>query len=155
MKTIIIAYASMSGNTEKMADYIAEGIREEGYEVELKSSLRTSVKDLLKYEGILLGAYSWGGVPDEFIGLYNELAEVDLNGKKAAAFGSGDSKYRNHFGIAVNLINEKLQERGAEVILEGLKMNLAPEGNDIERCKDFGRQFVKKLNQEKQAEKSL
>lgn len=145
MVTIVIAYASMSGNTEQMANYIADGIREEGYVAELTSSLTMSAKDLQNYDAILLGAYSWGGVPEEFIDLYNELADVDLNGKKAAAFGSGEKIYRGHFGIAVDLIIERLQECGAEVTMEGLKVDLAPKGSDIEKCREFGRQFARKL----------
>ncbi|RLB18603.1 MAG: nitric oxide synthase, partial [Deltaproteobacteria bacterium] len=36
MKKVLIAYGSRTGNTEKMAEYIAEGIRFSGNDVELR-----------------------------------------------------------------------------------------------------------------------
>ena len=47
MKKILIAYESRTGNTEQMAEYIAEGVRMNGGEVDLKklSSVK-SEKDL-------------------------------------------------------------------------------------------------------------
>ncbi|MFS8630049.1 MAG: flavodoxin domain-containing protein, partial [Bacillales bacterium] len=97
-------------------------------------------------EGIILGAYTWddGALPDEFKDLYDEMDEIDLTGKKAAAFGSGDSGY-DHFCGAVDLLIEKLQERGAEVVMEGLKVEMSPSDEDIEKCKEFGRKFVHQL----------
>ena len=68
------------------------------------------------------------------------MDEIDLTGKKAAAFGSGDSGY-DHFCGAVDLLIEKLQERGAEVVMEGLKVEMSPSDEDIEKCKEFGRKL--------------
>ena len=50
MKKILIAYESRTGNTEQMAEYIAEGVRMNGGEVDLKklSSVK-SEKDLQGY----------------------------------------------------------------------------------------------------------
>ena len=36
MKKVLVAYVSRTGKTEKMAEYIAEGIRFSGNEAELK-----------------------------------------------------------------------------------------------------------------------
>lgn len=144
MEKVIIVYASMSGNTEVMADLIAEGIKETGWEVELKDANFVRAEDLLLYDGILLGAYSYDGLPDEILDIYDELAFIDLKGKKAAAFGSGDKMYEV-FGIAVDQLIEQLQNSGADVVLEGLKVELTPTGKDIERCKEFGREFINKL----------
>lgn len=144
MGKILIVYASMTGNTQSMAKYIAEGVKEAGYPVEVKDAVMTNVEELPKYDGILIGAYSWDGVPDEILDIYDGLAEIDLKGKKAAVFGSGDSMY-DEFCIAVDEVAKQLQKCGANVVLEGLKVELAPEGDDIERCKEFGRQFVQTL----------
>jgi flavodoxin I len=145
MKKIIVAYASMSGNTELMARYITEGIKESNYEVCLKDALQINVEDLSDYAGIVLGTYSWDGIPDEFLDIYDGIENLDLTGKKAAVFGSGDTMYLEYC-IAVDEAIMQLKKSGAEIVLEGLKVELTPIGDDIERCIEFGRQFVKILN---------
>ena len=47
--------------------------------------------------------------------------------------------------MAVDILIEKLQERGA-VVLEGLKVELTPEDEDVEKCLQFGAEFVKHLS---------
>ena len=44
MKKVIVAYVSRSGNTEKMAEYIAEGARFLGHDVDLKKSATSKAK---------------------------------------------------------------------------------------------------------------
>lgn len=46
----------------------------------------------------------------------------------------------------MDILIEKLQERGAEVVLEGLKVELTPEDEDIEKCLQFGIDFIKYLS---------
>jgi len=48
MKKVLIAYESRTGNTEKMAEYIAEGIRMGGNVVELKKTNTLKKADELK-----------------------------------------------------------------------------------------------------------
>ncbi|ALS20638.1 MULTISPECIES: flavodoxin [Paenibacillus] len=143
MANILMVFASMTGNTEDMADAIAEGIREAGEELVVKSVLDTNTNELEAYDGIILGAYTWGDgeLPDEFLDFYEEMDEYSLSGKKAAVFGSCDSSYAQ-VGAAVDILVEKLRERGAEVVLDGLKIELSPSADEKEQCKEFGRRFA-------------
>lgn len=136
----------MTGNTEEMAEAIAEGVREQGIELDVKEVLDAVAVELEQYDGILLGAYTWGDgeLPDDFLDFYDELDDVDLTGKKAAVFGSCDSSYEK-YGAAVDILIEKLQERGAEVVLEGLKVELTPTNEEKQLCIAFGRNFAKQL----------
>ncbi len=136
----------MTGNTEEMAEAIAEGVREQGIELDVKEVLDAVAVELEQYDGILLGAYTWGDgeLPDDFLDFYDELDDVDLTGKKAAVFGSCDSSYEK-YGAAVDILIEKLQERGAEVVLEGLKVELTPTKEEKQLCIAFGRNFAKQL----------
>ncbi len=146
MAKIIMIFASMSGNTEEMATHIADGVQEAGEEIEVVDIMSgPSASALEQYEGILLGAYTWGDgdLPDDFLDFYDDMDEIDLTGKKAAVFGSCDSAYPK-YGAAVDILIEKLQERGAEVVLDGLKVELTPEDDDIVACQNFGKEFVKK-----------
>lgn len=149
MSEIIIIYASMSGNTEEMADEIAKGVQEAGMEPVMKSVLDVNASQLLQYQGIILGAYTWGDgeLPDEFLDFYKEMDELDLTGRKAAVFGSADSSYPL-FGAAVDTLITKLQERGAVNVQEGMKVELNPTESEKQECRDFGNQFVKHLLEE-------
>lgn len=141
----IIVYASMSGNTEDIASLIGEGMAQAGAEVEQKDILEVNAADLQEYDGILLGAYTWGDgdLPDEFLDFYDEMDTLKLAGKKAAVFGSCDSSYE-HRGRAVDLLNEKLKEIGADIVLDGLKIDLAPAAAEKEQCIQYGKSFVEK-----------
>ncbi|MGJ7035362.1 flavodoxin [Anoxybacillus eryuanensis] len=146
MSKVIMVFTSMTGNTEEMAEAIAEGVREQEIELDVKEVLEATATELEQYDGILLGAYTWGDgeLPDDFLDFYDELNDVDLTGKKAAVFGSCDSSYEK-YGAAVDILMEKLQERGAEVILDGLKIELTPTDEDKQLCIAFGRDFAKQL----------
>ncbi|MBE1443210.1 flavodoxin [Paenibacillus sp. OAS669] len=148
MSKIVMIFASMTGNTEAIADEIAEGIREAGGDVTQKYVMDSSGSELLQYDGILLGAYTWGDgeLPDEFLDFYEELDELDLCGKKAAVFGSCDSSYAE-YGAAVDTLTAKLQELGAEIALDGLKIELSPSQAEKELCRQYGVRFVEKLKE--------
>ncbi len=136
----------MTGNTEEMANLIKEGIIEENVEVDIKDSLQVFTEDLLNYDGILLGSYTWneGELPDEFLDFYEELNQLDLSGKISAAFGSGDKTYPD-FCRAVDILTNRLTELGSHVVHSGLKIEHFPDGEEREYCRRFGRQFADSL----------
>jgi flavodoxin I len=70
------------------------------------------------------------------------MNHIDLTGKKAAAFGSCDSSYPQ-YGAALDILTEKLREQGAVIVLEGLKVELTPDDEDIKNCQKFGWEFIK------------
>lgn len=143
--TNLIVYTSMTGNTEEIASLIREGIVQSGASVDQKDILETDVTELQKYDGILLGAYTWGDgdLPDEFLDFYEEMDTLHLAGKRAAVFGSCDSSYE-HWGRAVDLLIKKLTELGADIVLDGLKIDLAPTTAEKEQCIQYGKSFVEK-----------
>ena len=144
MAKVLVAYASLTGNTEEMAELIVEGIREEGGEAVLKAVTDCNAMEINSYEGVLLGAYTWGDgeLPDEFLDFYEEMDDLDLSTSKSAAFGSGDTGYEIYCG-AVDRIEEKLKERGANILQDSLKIEYGPSATEKEACRQFGRQFIK------------
>ncbi|MEM2056798.1 MAG: flavodoxin domain-containing protein [Thermoproteota archaeon] len=52
---ILVAYDSHTGNTEKMAEAVAEGARKAGAEVSLKKVSEVTVEDLLENDGFAFG----------------------------------------------------------------------------------------------------
>lgn len=147
MAKVLLVFASMTGNTEEMATLIEEGLQNEGIEVEKVEALDTKAEDMQNFESILLGAYTWGEgeIPDDFEDFYDEMAGIDLTGKGFAVFGSGDTAYPDFCG-AVDLIEAMITEKGGSLLLDGLKVELDPEGEDRERCIHFGMEFAKKIH---------
>ncbi|MBC8526703.1 MAG: flavodoxin [Candidatus Cloacimonetes bacterium] len=124
-KTILI-YGSTTGNTETLSEVVVEGLEQGGAEVTVKNVTEVSVNELEDYDLIVLGCSTWGEgeLQDDFIDFYDEMKSVSLTGKKAAVFGPGDSEmYPDSFCEAVDMLEDKLKKSGAEIIIEGLKVD--------------------------------
>ncbi|MFB5661139.1 flavodoxin [Alteribacillus sp. HJP-4] len=149
MAKIIILFASMSGNTEEMAEIIEENVTSCGHSVTKYHIDMDEVqpKELLSYDGILLGTYTWGDgdIPYEFEEFYDDLEEIDLTGKTAGVFGSCDSMYPI-YGGAIDTFGERFQSCGARLVLENLKVELTPEEQDVKRCREFAVAFASQLS---------
>ncbi|OZT11765.1 flavodoxin [Priestia aryabhattai] len=148
MAKILIGYASMSGNTEEIAYLLKHKIQSAGHEVHMEELELLDVQDLQAYDGILLGAYTWGNgdLPYEAEDFYDNLGEINLIGKKGATFGSGDRVYPE-FCAAVDLLEERLKKCGADIVCTGLKIEMAPEmEEDIRACEAFAVTFLNELN---------
>ncbi|WP_138754889.1 flavodoxin [Paenibacillus sinopodophylli] len=143
MSKVLVVYASMTGNTEEMAEAIAEGVKEAGAEVVLKEAFDASPAELNDYDAIIMGAYTWGDgeLPDEFIDFYEEMNSLDLSGKIAAAFGSGDTSYPIYCA-AVDMIEAKLKELGAKISAESIKFEYNASEDEKELGRSLGRQIA-------------
>lgn len=91
MALILVVYDSATGNTERMAELVAEGAREADAEVVLKTVEQTDVDELLDYDGIIAGTPTYYGLMsaplkellDESVKFHHQLA-----GKVGGAFTS-------------------------------------------------------------------
>jgi len=94
MPRAIIVYGSTTGSTELLAGYVAKGMNEAGVDVTVLNVTDVDVEELLDYDIIFLGSSTWGEgeLQDDFIGFYDDMEGLSLQGKKAAAFGPGDGQ---------------------------------------------------------------
>ncbi len=124
MSNTLIIYGTTMGNTEILAGKIDSVLKSREVETTMKNVTDASVNELSEYDVILLGSSTWGDgeLQDDFAVFYSDLEEVDLKGKKAAVFGPGDSSYEN-FCEAVNILEKRLKKCGAELLLDGLKID--------------------------------
>jgi flavodoxin I len=124
MSNTLIIYGTTTGNTEMLAGKIASVLKSVGVETTLENVIDVAVRELLEYDVILFGSPTWedGELQDDFADFYSDLERMDLKGKKAAVLGPGDSSYE-HFCESVNIIEEGLRKCGAELILDGLKID--------------------------------
>lgn len=146
MKKVLIAYDSRTGKTEKMAEYIAEGVRISGNEAVLKKiNTIKNEKEIQGYDGYLFGSPTYHremiGSMKTFLFL---VQKAQLEGKLGGAFGSythsGDAA-KQIFDTMENVFKMKMTDLGSFNLLEHLVD--ATEG--LRACQDYGRALGEKL----------
>lgn len=106
MERVLVGYFSMTGMTERMAQYIAEGIRMSGEEPTVrKISDIEKADDLVGYDGYVFGSPThFRDIPEPMKGFLTMARNADLRGKLAGAFGS-----YTHDGNAPAIILDTLE----------------------------------------------
>ena len=138
MAKVLIVYGSTTGNTENVANEIADILKDGGNAVTVLDAGKAAPANLCAgYDCVLFGCSTWGEetieFQDDFISLFDSFDSIGVSGVKAASFGCGDSSY-TYFCGAVDSICEKLGELGAKMIAPGLKIDGDPAdaSDDIE-----------------------
>ena len=143
MPEVLIIYDSHTGNTEKMAEAVAEGARSvAGVEVNLKYFAKPD--ELVKADAIIFGAPSYYHdmtIPIKQILEEAAKANVHLEGKIGAAFGSYGWSCE-----APKLILEILKNRfGMNIIEPELVVMYTPNQAKLEECKKLGKLVAEKI----------
>lgn len=130
MANVLIVYGSTTGNTEQVAKWIGAPLAALGHDVTVKNVVDASVDELGgDFDLTLLGVSTWGDeeieFQEDFAPFYEELDKARLKGMKVGLFGCGDSSYE-HFCGAVNLLEKKMEELGAVVVNEPLRIDGDP-----------------------------
>jgi len=134
MAKAILIYGTDTGNTEALSEPVVGGLTAGGMEVTVKDVGDASVNELANYDLIVLGCPSYGGeeedaedidnLVEDFHDFYDEMENISLSGKKSAVFGPGDSEqYPDTFCKAVDVLEERLKKCGAEVIVDGFRVD--------------------------------
>ena len=116
MENIGLFYGSDTGNTERMAESIAEKI---GDNVEVMDLHKLESEVMAKYNKLIFGAPTWydGELQSDWEEFFDKLDEIDFSGKTVAMFGLGDQYgYSEYFLDALGILHEKLIERGATIV---------------------------------------
>ena len=146
MKKVLIAYVSRTGKTESMANYIAEGLRIAGQEVDVKkiASIENE-KGVVGYDGYVFGCPTYH--KDMTSGMKQFLFKAEkanLTGKIGGAFGS-----HTHSGESAPMIFDTMQH-----VFKMDMTNLGPlnlteamaEGSEgMKACQDYGKALGEKL----------
>lgn len=144
---ITIVYETMWDATRRMAEGIAEGIKEVDKDVVVKlynvakTDKNDIITELFKSKAMLIGCSTVNkSIMSGTAAILGMIRGIGFKKKKAAAFGS-----YGWVGESIPMITEKLKEAKLEVVDDGLKLLWQPSDEDIEKCKEYGREFVKKL----------
>lgn len=141
MSKIIVAFWSQTGNTEKMAKLIAEGITEAGKEAEVAEISKVSLEGLKEATAFALGCPAMGAEVIEESEMEPFVTEVEkfVSGKKVALFGSygwGDGEWMRSW-------EERMTKAGAEIVGgEGVIAQEDPDNTAEKECIDLGKKLA-------------
>lgn len=146
MKKVMLAYVSRTGNTAKMADYIAEGVRFAGATAVIKKVAEIkNAKDLAGYDGYIFGCPTYHKDMTASMKTFLFIAEkANLTGKIGGAFGS-----HTHSGESGPMIADTMQyvfkmdlvDLGALSLTE----NILKTDEGLKACQDYGKNLGEKL----------
>jgi flavorubredoxin len=148
MRRVLIAYDSRTGHTEKMSEYVAEGIRMGGNQAELKKihSIKHE-KDLEGYDAYVLGCPTYhrdmtGGMKT-FLFL---MEKAKLEGKVGGAFGS-----YTHSGDAPSIIFDTMEYvfkmKMTKLGSFNLKEALVDKMEGARACQEYGKGIIARLEE--------
>jgi flavodoxin short chain len=136
MSKVAVVYWSGTGNTEMMANAVAEGARAKGAEVEIFTPAGFNSEIMDAYDAVAFGCPAMGAEvleESEFQPMFDDCA-AKLEGKKIALFGSwgwgGGEWMQNWAG--------QCREMGANLAADPVICPNQPEEETLSACRDLG-----------------
>ncbi|HJC39588.1 MAG TPA: flavodoxin [Candidatus Mediterraneibacter faecigallinarum] len=139
--SVSVVYWSGTGNTQAMAEAVAEGIREGGAEAVLLEVGNADAAALAGENAFALGCPSMGAeqLEESEMEPFVEALEPLVSGKRILLFGSygwGDGEWMRDWA-------ERMKNAGAALIREeGLIANEAPDDEALEECRAAGKELA-------------
>jgi len=143
MAKALIVYATRTGETEKIGNLIAEGIRFSGHEAEVvKVTDLKKADDLKGYDAVVLGSPTYHGEMVKGMKTLLFMAEkAELEGKVGGAFGafgwSGEAPDRV-FETMKNIFKMNM-------VSIPLRLKSASLGGGLKMAQDYGREIAEKF----------
>ena len=137
MSKVAVVYWSSTGNTEAMANAVADGIREKGGEAVLHTCEDFDGSKVAEYDAIAFGCPAMGDeeLEDSVFQPVFEACEPKLAGKKVALFGSygwGDGDWMRSW-------EEKCQNDGVTLAADSVICNEEPDDEAQAACIELGK----------------
>lgn len=138
-----IVYASMTGNTEEIADIVAEAFENLNIDVEIDECTQVDAEDFEDADICVIATYTYGegDLPDEMEDFYEDLKELDLTGKIFGVCGSGDTFY-DQYCKSVDDFEAVFEKIGATRGADSVKVEMAAEEEDIENLEAFAKKIA-------------
>jgi flavorubredoxin len=143
MSKVLVLYYSRTGNTEKMANAVAEGAKTVS-NTEVEMEYHVDADDLSRFDAIIVGVSTYHhDMPMDVKRLFEEAAVkgISLKGKAGAAFGS-----YGWSGEAPKLVLEIMQNKFEMRVAEPpLLARYAPDQNSLNMCRELGKRVSETL----------
>ena len=141
MSKVAVVYWSGTGNTEAMANAVADGAKKAGAEAELLGCSDFTAAKVAEYDAIAFGCPAMGAeeLEDGTVEPFVSELEGFASGKKVALFGSydwGDGEWMRTWA-------ERMEQAGAQIVGgEGLICHGTPGADAIDECESLGREVA-------------
>ena len=136
MSKVAVVYWSGTGNTEQMAESVADGARNAGADVTTFTAAEFDADKMDEFDAIAFGCPAMGDEvleEDEFEPMFDGC-KAELKDKKIALFGSygwGDGEWMRNW-------EKSCKEAGAVLATESVICNDMPDDDGVENCKALG-----------------
>ncbi len=136
MSKVAVVYWSGTGNTEEMANAVAEGAKNAGCEVSLFPTAEFSADRMDEFDAVAFGCPAMGAEEledSEFDPLFQDCRSK-LSGKRIALFGSygwGDGEWMRTW-------EETCQGDGAKLACDSVICQEAPDDEALDACRNLG-----------------
>ncbi len=143
MAKALVVYATRTGETQTIADLIAEGIRFSGHEAEVVSVKEIQDETaLVGYDAYVFGSSTYHGEMLQGMKTFLFIAEkADLDGKIGGAFGSFGWS-----GEANDRIFETMKHiLKMDMVGDTLRLKSSSLGGGLQMAQDYGREIAKKF----------
>ena len=148
LQRVVIIYDTMWQATRKMAEALAAGVLEEGVEYKIYNMAVSDRNDVLteifQARGLAVGSCTLNhGLLPSIAPILEDLAGLRFINKTAAAFGS-----YGWSGESVKVIEERLTKCSFPLAGEGVLAKWQPTGEDLDKCRQLGRQLAAAVKKE-------
>ena len=136
MSKVAVVFWTQSGNTEQMAQAVADGAKNAGADVDLLETSDFLPASVSEYQGLAFGCPAMGDEPledSEFQPLWDSV-KGSLIGKKIGIFGSygwGDGEWMRDW-------EGRCGAAGAHLACESVICNDAPDEETLSACRGMG-----------------
>lgn len=142
-KSLLVFYISSYGNTARMAQAVGEGaetvagVRVSLYDLQAGGNL--PFVDLIEEaDGLAIGSPTINGDAVKPVwDLLSSLAVIKVSDKLGASFGS-----YGWSGEAISMVEDRLRGLKLRVPIKGVRARLIPTEDELESCRDLGRQLA-------------
>ena len=140
MNKIAVVYWSSTGNTEAMANAVAEGAKNAGADVSLYTATDFTASMVDDFDAIAFGCPAMGAEvleESEFEPMFQDC-ESKLNGKKIALFGSygwGDGEWMRNW-------EDTCRNDGANLVCDSVICQETPDDDAEADCRSLGAALV-------------
>ena len=143
MGKVLVVYATRTGETQSIADLIAEGVRMAGHQADVVNVKTIKGEaDLAGYDGYVFGSATYHGEMLQAMKTFLFMAEkAQLEGKPGGAFGSfgwsGEANERIYQTMQ-NVFN-------MDMLADSLRLKSSNLGGGVKMAQEYGRQMAQKL----------
>ena len=136
MGKVAVVFWSGTGNTQTMADAVESGAKSAGADVSVIAAADFDAEKVGEFDAIAFGCPAMGAEvleESEFEPMFLSV-EGALSGKKIGLFGSygwGDGQWMRDW-------EDRCREAGANLVMDGVMANNAPDDGAIAECESLG-----------------